>query len=406
MIHYAWVIAATGTLVLLLTQGFARLSYSVILPSMKEGLFLTYTQVGLIGTANFVGYVSLALIGGFVAVRFGARRTIFLSLLVMGGSLFLTGLSDSFTAAFLLRWITGMGNGGAVVPVMALTATWFAARKRGLAAGILTIGTGMGLTIVGLALPPLMARFGAGGWRVAWYSLGCVVFVLSFACYALLRDHPREKGTTMYGGEEERKETAGFSFFAAWKQVVREAEIWKLGVVYFLFGFSYIIYITFFVAYLSGENNLTPDEAGKLFALLGLASILSGALGGWMSDILGRRNASLLTFIALALSYLLFAFWRSEAGFYASSLVFGISLSSIPAIMAAASGDAIGGRLAPAALGFITLLFGIGQSLGPAVAGWIKDVTGTFSWCFVLSAAVSLLGAAGSTMLKRKGVDP
>ena len=75
MMHYAWIIASTGTLVLLLTQGFGRMSYSVILPSMKDGLVLTYTQIGLIGTANFIGYLSLAVVGGFLAVRSRTRRT-------------------------------------------------------------------------------------------------------------------------------------------------------------------------------------------------------------------------------------------------------------------------------------------------------------------------------------------
>jgi len=70
--------------------------------------------------------------------------------------------------------------------------------------------------------------------------------------------------------------------------------------------------------------------------------------------------------------------------------------------MAAAVGDSIGGKLAPAALGLITLIFGIGQSLGPAVAGYLKDMTGTFAWAFILSAVVSLMGAAGSMLLRKK----
>ncbi len=70
--------------------------------------------------------------------------------------------------------------------------------------------------------------------------------------------------------------------------------------------------------------------------------------------------------------------------------------------MTAAVGDSIGWKLAPAGLGFITLIFGIGQSLGPAVAGWLKDVTGTFAWAFVLSAAVSLIGATGSLLLRKR----
>jgi MFS family permease len=129
---------------------------------------------------------------------------------------------------------------------------------------------------------------------------------------------------------------------------------------------------------------------------------LSGALWGWISDVLGRRIGSLLAYLFIFLSFLIIALWRSTAGFYVSSILFGISLSSIPAIMAAAVGDAVGGRLAPAALGFITLIFGIGQSLGPAVAGWIKDVTGTFAGAFVLSAVISLMGAGGSLLLRRK----
>jgi len=402
MVHYAWVIAFTGTLVLMLTQGFGRMSYSVILPSMKDGLLLTYTQVGLIGTANFVGYLSLAVVGGFLAVRFGTRRTIFVSLLAMGVSLFLTGLSRSFTSAFLMRLITGMGNGAAVVPMMALTASWFAARKRGLAAGILTMGTGFGLSIVGVALPYAMAKFGPDGWRYAWFLLGSVVFIFSFLCYALLRDYPAEKGTSMYGGEEEQKSRKAVTFFSAWGDVVRESEIWKLGIVYFMFGFSYIIYITFFVAYLTTEGALTPQKAGQIFAVLGLWSILSGAVWGWISDVLGRRLGLLLAYLTIALSFLIIALWRSTTGFYVSSIVFGLSLSSIPAIMAAAVGDSVGGRLAPAALGFITLIFGIGQSLGPAVAGWIKDATGTFAGAFILSAVVSLIGAAGSMLLRKK----
>jgi len=110
----------------------------------------------------------------------------------------------------------------------------------------------------------------------------------------------------------------------------------------------------------------------------------------------------LLAYLTLTVSYLIFAYWKSSAGFYISSIVFGITAFSIPVIMAAAAGDVVGGRLAPAGLGFITLFFGIGQALGPAIAGWIKDTTGTFTHAFVLSALVSFIGAAGSLILRKK----
>ena len=400
--HYAWVIAFTGTLVTILAHGFGRMSYSVILPSMKEGLALNYTQLGSIATGNFIGYLSLAIIGGFLAARFGVRRVVFVSLVVIGVSLFLTGFSKSFLFVFFLRLISGLGNGGSYVPIMALPAAWFVMRKRGLATGIVSGGIGTGLFISGIILPPIISAFDKDGWRYAWFVLGIAVFILAFVCYAFLRNTPQEKGLTMYGGEEEQRGGPKVTLFSAFRDVVVEPEIWKLGCVYFMYGFSYIIYLTFFMAYLTKEVGVPSIAAGRIFAFLGIISIFCGVIYGWISDVLGRKYGSMIAYINLAISYIIFFLWKDTAGFYVSAFVFGIAAFSIPTIMAAASGDAVGGRLAPAGLGFITLFFGIGQALGPFIGGWLKDVTGTFTHAFALSAAVSLLGAVGSLILRKK----
>ena len=399
MLHYAWIIAFTGTLVTILAHGFGRMSYSVILPSMRDGLALNYKQVGLIATGNFIGYLCLAIFGGFLAARFGVRRVVFISLLVIGVSLFLTGFSDSFIVAFFLRMLTGAGNGSSYVPIMALPAAWFVARKRGLATGIVSGGIGVGLFLSGVILPSVITW---NGWRYAWFSMGIVVFILAFVCYAFLRDNPGQKGLSMYGGQEESKAGPKVTLFSAWRDVVKEPEIWKLGCVYFMYGFSYIIYLTFFIAYLCKECGLSPSKAGGIFAILGLFSIFCGVIWGHISDILGRRYGCLLAYLTLALSYVIFAFWRDNTGFYVSAVIFGLTAWSIPTIMAAASGDAVGGRLAPAGLGFATLFFGIGQALGPAIGGWMKDASGTFTNAFILATAVSILGALGSLILKKR----
>ena len=402
MVHYAWIIAFTGTLVLILSHGFGRMSYSVILGSMKEGLSLSYTQIGFIGTGNFIGYLCLAVIGGFLAARFGVRRVLFISLLVMGVSLFLTGLSNSFSFAFLMRLITGMGNAGSYIPMVALPTAWFAAQKRGLATGIVTLGTGTGLSITGLILPRFISIYGTDGWRYAWYLLGIIVFAGAFACYALLRDRPEEKGLTMYGGDEEIKASGKITIFSVWKDVVGKKEIWKLGIVYFMYGFSYIIYLTFIIAFLTKEIGLTSKSAGEIFAVLGFFAIFCGVIWGGISDIVGRRLGTMFAYVALALANIILLFWINPVCFYISAILFGLTAFSVPVIMAAATGDAVGGRLAPAALGFITLFFGIGQAIGPAVAGWLKDTTGTFSYAFALSAFLAITGAATSKK-KKKG---
>ncbi len=402
--HYAWVITFTGILAFMLAHGLGKMSYTVILPAMKEGLSLTYTQVGLVGTGNLIGYLVVSVLAGFLASRFGARNIIFVSLLLEGVGLFLTGLSDSFSFAFTMRLITGLGNGGVPVPMITLPAIWFVVRKRGFAMGIVNMGVGLGLSLAGLLLPYCISYYGPSGWKYAWYIMGIIVFAGSFVCYAFLRDHPREKGLTLCGGdgqEEECRAQETITLRTALRRVVNESEIWKLSSVYLAYGFSYMIYLTYFIAYLTKELGMPATEAGGIFALLGFLSIFCGLPWGSLSDRIGRRNASIFAFLTVAASYLLFAYYRQPLGIYLSAVIFGLTGFGIPVIIAAAVGDAVGGQLASAGFGFVTLWFGIGQVFAPFIGGWVKDTTGTFVTGFVLSAAVAVLGAFCSYFLKR-----
>jgi MFS family permease len=72
---------------------------------------------------------------------------------------------------------------------------------------------------------------------------------------------------------------------------------------------------------------------------------------------------------------------------------------SVPAIVSASCGDLLGHRLAPAALGFVTIFFGMGQILGPVTAGMIADASGSFRLAFMLGSGVTMVGALGAPFL-------
>jgi MFS family permease len=176
--------------------------------------------------------------------------------------------------------------------------------------------------------------------------------------------------------------------------------------VYIAFGFSYIIYMTFFTKQLVAEGGYTQEAAGSLFMTVGWVSLLCGVLWGAVSDAIGRRRALIIVYLMHALAFGLFALWTEPPGFTLSAALFGLSAWSIPAIMAATCGDMLGPRLAPAALGLITLLFGIGQAVAPIVAGAMADATGSFLSAFLLAAGVALLGALGSSILRPPSTPP
>ena len=173
-----------------------------------------------------------------------------------------------------------------------------------------------------------------------------------------------------------------------------------MGLIYVAFGFSYIIYVTFFTKYLIAERGYTQAEAGGLFMTLGWLSLACGLLWGWVSDHIGRKAALVIVYLIHTLAFGLFALWPAPPGLLLSAVLFGLSAWSIPAIMAALCGDLLGPRLAPAGLGFITLFFGIGQALAPSAAGLIADAAGSLAPAMLLAAAVALLGALGSLLLR------
>jgi MFS family permease len=170
--------------------------------------------------------------------------------------------------------------------------------------------------------------------------------------------------------------------------------------VYVAFGFAYIIYMTFFTKSLIGEAGYTKEAAGGLFMAMGWVTLLSGLVWGGISDRIGRKRSMIVVYLLQAAAFALFVLWRAPVGLALSAGLFGVTAWSMPAIMAAACGDVLGARLAPAALGFITLFFGLGQALGPSVAGALADAIGSFGPAFLAAAVVALAGAAGAAGLR------
>ena len=399
-LHYGWVILVLATLVAFGALGLARFGYSIVLPAMQVDLGMDNTQAGVLAAIHVVGYLIASLLGGVLASRFGPRRVIALGLGLAGFSMILTGLADGTTAVGFWRGLAGVGSGMANIPVYGVVSAWFSARRRGLATGIAVSGSSIALIALGPLVPSLLDDFGRTGWRICWYLFGCFTLALAVAGAFLLRNSPADKGLKPIAAEN--NETAVEEYTNKdldWSQGYRSTTAWHLGVVYIAFGFSYIIYVTFFFKMLVAEGGYTTIGAGRLFMLMGWCSLLCGLIWGGLSDVVGRRYALLSVYLVQAAAYALVSLWPSNEVFIISSVMFGITAWSIPGIMAAACGDLFGYRLAPAALGFITVFFGVGQAISPGIAGAMADAAGSFSSAFLLAAIVAVGGAIAALSL-------
>lgn len=399
-IHYAWLILTVGTLVVFGALGLARFGYTMVLPSMQSGLGLNNTQAGGLATTNLIGYLALSVLGGAFASRYGPRVVITAGLTVAAAGMLMTGFATSFVSAAAWRALTGIGSGASNVPAMGLLAAWFVQHRRGLASGIGVTGSSFALIVLGIFVPYVLEVHGVNGWRICWFLFAGITFGLAVLAFTLLRNKPADLGLLPIGAAKDSGTITEKGSELNWGRVYRSGVVWHLGLIYIAFGFSYIIYMTFFTKYLIAEGGYTQESAGRLFMLMGWLSLSCGLIWGSFSDKFGRKAALVIVYSIQAAAFGLFAVWPSSPGFVLSAILFGLSAWSIPAIMAATCGDLLGPRLAPAGLGFITLFFGIGQAAGPSVAGVIADASHSLSPALLLAAGVALLGAFGSLFLK------
>lgn len=278
--HYAWLVLAMGTLVVFGSLGLARFGYTVVLPAMQADLVLDNTQAGVLATANLTGYLALSIIGGALATRFGPRIVITVGLCAAGGGMLLTGLVSGLLPLAVWRALTGLGSGASNIPVMGLWAAWFAARRRGLATGVAVAGSSIALIFVGLLVPRILSSQGDDAWRLCWFIFGGITLLLALGSFLILRNSPSELGPRPVGADKEALPASAQRQPVRWGRVYRSHTIWHLGLVYTAFGFSYIIYMTYFTKGLISEGGYTQEAAGQLFMVVGWASLLCGLVWG------------------------------------------------------------------------------------------------------------------------------
>jgi len=220
--------------------------------------------------------------------------------------------------------------------------------------------------------------------------MGCIALAVMITSSVLLQNRPEESGLKPLGS----KHRAGTSSSTLEPPPVQAGRmIFRLGLIYFLFGFTYVIYATFIVTVLVEERGFSEVLAGNFWMWAGAFSIFSGPVFGSLSDRFGRRSGLMAVFVLHTIAYLLVALNLPGVFAYLSIFLWGICVWAVPAIMAVIVGDYLGVKRAATAFATITLFFGAGQIVGPGLAGILADMMGGFSGTFVMAAAMTALAA-------------
>jgi MFS family permease len=382
-INYGWVIVGVGVLVKMAGLGFGRFAYPMLIPSMRGSLGFNYIEMGLLSGAIMLGYLLFSLIGGMLTTRFGPKRIVVASLLCGSISMFFISRLSEFFPLLFFAFAMGGGGAGAHISMTTLPMAWFEESKLGRALGVVTGGTGLGIIVTGLLLPYLLSNLGKEAWRQCWLLLAMITFTVSVMGFFLLKEKPSQMNLHSLEISEDM-ETIVFP-------VRRDGlTIRTIFVMYFIFGFAYNIYATYFVAYMVEEIRLTEKTVGDIWAIFGWMCTGSGLIWGFISDRLGRRKALLWNNGMISLAVLLPLLLHQTPFLALSAFLFGLTFLGTVTIIAASVGDQVVEKRA-SVYGLVTLIHGIGQFLGTTLGGYLKHLTGTFQLTFIVSLIGFLL---------------
>lgn len=385
-----WLVLVSVMMSACVAQAFGRFTWGVVLPDARDDLLGgSNTLAGLFGTLNVTAYLL-----GTLAVSWAASRVTLVGLMRIGLVVSTAALglaSIAPTGPVLAIALVAMGLGGAIIwiPAPAISARALPPHRAGMAIGLVGSGIGIGIVFAGQMASYLGGRDNTDEfWQTLYRIEFSIAIVVLIGAFLLLRSHGDRPAVA-----------GGFGGIAA----LRTVRGWiPATAAYALFGFAYILVIGFLVARLEDDSDFSSTEAATMFSVVGAATVVGGLSLGPLSDRIGRRVTLTTTFVMFGLCTLLLLTGQ-QPWVTVAAVGIGLMFSGMPALIIAHIVDHTTVETYGPAFSAATLAFGVTQMLSPQIGGAIADASGSFTWVFVLSATVSLVGAVFASRLPTPG---
>jgi AAHS family 4-hydroxybenzoate transporter-like MFS transporter len=369
-------------------------------------------------SAGLFGLMIGALVFGPVADRLGRKTVIIFSTLAFGLGALATAFAWDLTSLLVLRFLTGLGLGGAMPNAIALTSDFSPKRRRATMVMIMFCGFSIGAALGGLLAADMIPRF---GWRAVFLIGGATPLLMAPILVARLPESVRFlaiKGDAMERVAALLGKISPKTAFAPGAQfVVRETHLPGIPVAH-LFregrtSVTLLLWVVFFMSLLDIYflANWLPTVLNDLGASVSEAVVIGSMLqtGGVVGTLALGSLVDRFSFRALGLIYFFGVFAVGAIG------QLGHSAALVGVAIFAAGFCVIGGQIAANGLtagfyptsiratgvGWALGVGRIGSIVGPVVGGLLLGAKWSAAAVFMAAAGAALCAALASFALGR-----
>src|SRR5882757_4491241 len=402
----------------LFLDGFDTQAIGYVAPALAKEWSLTKGALGPVFSAGLFGLMIGALVFGPLADRVGRKKIIILSTLAFGLGTLITAFVQDVNTLLAIRFLTGLGLGGAMPNAIAMTSEFNPRRRRATMVMIMFCGFSVGAALGGLLAAALIPQF---GWRSVFVVGGAAPLLLIPILALRLPESVRFLALT--GRANARvAQLLGLinpkaAFAPATQFVVHEPALAGIPVLHlFKDGrtlVTLLLWVVFFMSLLDLYflSNWLPTVLNDLGASVSEAAAIGSMLqvGGVVGTFALGSIIDRFSFRALALVYFVAVFAVGAIG------QLGHSVALVTMAIFAAGFCMVGGQIAANALaatfyptsvratgvGWALGIGRVGSIIGPLVGGALLIATWSPGSVFMAAATAALCASLAAFSLSR-----
>ena len=391
-IYYGWWIVFACFFVAFYVSSIVFYGLTAFFEPMVKEFGWSYTQVSFAASLRGMEMGLFAPLIGFLVDRFGSRKLILVGMLITGLGLICLAYTNSLTMYYASFILLAFGAGGCTsVVTTTAVANWFD-QNTGKALGIMSSGFGAS----GLLVPFIVWLIDIYDWRVALLLLGIGMWIIGVPLSLIIRNRPEDsidEHTRKVSGadRDSHRPPEGLSGELSFREAIKDKLFLNLNLVEVIRMMTLSAVVLHIMPYLSSLG-MSRYFTGMIAAAMPLCSIMGRLSFGWLGDIYDKRYAMALSYCLMSIGMLALCYAnRIWGGVYLFLLFFSPGFGGLLVLRSSIIREYYGRKSFGKMVGILMGFSSIGVIIGPTLAGWTFDTTGSYYLIWIAFCLLTLI---------------
>jgi MFS family permease len=357
-------------------------TFYLLLPIIGAELGLTYSQIGLIMTCQYIAGAVANIPGGILVDTVGRKGVLMaVSLFWVGFPYLLMGFAHGYLMLLACVALVGFGNSlwhPTAIPTLARRYP----ERKGLVLSLHGMGGNVGDALAPLAIGSLLAIF---SWRevvILNVMPGLVMSLLILLFLGTLRLGPKARP-----GAQEKAQSLG-DYFRGVPALFRNRSLVLLTISSAFRSMTQNSLLTFLPIYLAREMGFPVFWVGAGMFVLQAAGFAATPIAGHLSDRMGRRSIMMTSMVMTGVVLAFMTVAGKSLAFIVFIAVLGFFLYAIRPVMQAWLLETTPKNMGGTSIGILFGAQALGSSVAPLIAGVIADRFGLLAVFWFLAATI------------------